>query len=253
MSFEARFDERYHTIIKPAIEAEPILGLTLKAYRVDNSKTGDSILSEIVDGVAHSRIVLADVSVIDEGRYTQVPIRNGNVMDEVGLALACRTSSDVLLIRDDSKSFLFDVSTIPHLTIDFSDRDAAIRRLRGSIADRIAESRLVEDARVTMAGYALAQYEIEIIEQLAELQPNEAADLSHPELGTVNIPTQVALASLMNKGCIRSVGLRAERRTLLYSLTPFGYALAKFVESTLAKVPEPRPAKPPSAPDVTVT
>ena len=95
MSFEPRFSERYEKIIKPAVEGEPLSGISLRAYRVDNSKSGDSILTDIVEGVAHSRLVLADVSVIDEGRYTETPIRNGNVMYEVGVALACREPSEV--------------------------------------------------------------------------------------------------------------------------------------------------------------
>lgn len=120
MSFEPKFNDRFSNIIRPAIEKEAISGHKLIAYRVDNSKTGDSILTDIVDGIAHSRLVLADVSVVDEGRYTGTPIRNGNEMYEVGIALACRMPSEVLLIRDDSKKFLFDVSTIPHMPIDFS-------------------------------------------------------------------------------------------------------------------------------------
>jgi hypothetical protein len=113
MSFDPRFNDRFTQVIKPAIEAEPLHGHVLEAYRVDNSKTGDSILTDIVDGIAHSRIVLADLSVVDEGRYTDTPFRNGNVMYEVGVALAARQPSEVLLVRDDRKRFLFDVSTIP--------------------------------------------------------------------------------------------------------------------------------------------
>ena len=79
--------ERFADVIRPAIEAEPIEGYSLRAFRVDNSKSGDSILTDIMDGIAHSRLVLADVSVVDEGRYTQQPLRNGNVMYEVGVAL----------------------------------------------------------------------------------------------------------------------------------------------------------------------
>ena len=53
------------------------------------------------------------------------PYRNGNVMYEVGLALACRHSSEVLLVRDDHDAFLFDVSTIPHTTINFANKSVA--------------------------------------------------------------------------------------------------------------------------------
>lgn len=151
MSFEPRFAVRFDEIIKPAVEAEIIAGRRLSAYKVDNSLTGDSILTDIADGIAHSALFLADVSVIDEGRYAEQPIRNGNVMYEVGLALACRLPSEVLLIRDDRKKFLFDVSTIPHITIDFSDREAATARIRAALADRLTETTKLLDARVTIA------------------------------------------------------------------------------------------------------
>jgi hypothetical protein len=237
MSFEGRFEERYHTVIKPAIEGEAILGSTLRAYRVDNSKTGDSILSEIVDGIAHSRLVLADVSVIDEGRYTQVPMRNGNVMYEVGVALACRNPSDVLLVRDDAKAFIFDVSTIPHMTLDFSNRDAAITQLRSALADRISESKLLEDARVRVAAQALMQDEVRLLKRLAQLRPEETLDLAYPPTYThLSLPDRLAVSALMSKGCVKSVAIKAEKGTVLFALTPFGYALALLIESELKKI-----------------
>jgi hypothetical protein len=127
MSFEARYKDRVESIFKPAVEEREIAGLRLKAFCVDNSKTGDSILTEIVSGIAHSRIVLADVSAIDDERPAGTrAIRNGNVMYEVGVALACRQPSEVLLVRDDdTKDFLFDLSSIPHATIDFHNTTAA--------------------------------------------------------------------------------------------------------------------------------
>lgn len=51
-------------------------------------------------------MVLADVSSIGKDNVTGEAFRNGNVMYEVGLALACRHSSEVLLIRDDNDKFL---------------------------------------------------------------------------------------------------------------------------------------------------
>lgn len=235
MSFESRFAERYENIIKPAIEAEAISGIRLRAYRVDNSKTGDSILSDIVDGIAHSRLVLADVSVIDEGRYTQTPIRNGNVMYEVGVALACRNPSDVLLIRDDSKKFLFDVSTIPHMEIDFSDRDTAIGLLRNSISDRLSESKLVEDARVKIAAQALTQHEIRILKNLAQMEPNQVRDLAQPVLGMLSMPDERGLDGLIRKGCIKSGAINVKSGAVFHALNPFGYALAEVAENILAK------------------
>jgi hypothetical protein len=82
MSFEERFRSRFDNILCPAIEGKKFGDLALSAYRVDNSRTGDSILSDIVNNIAHSRLVLADLSVIDEGRYQETPIRNGNVRQQ---------------------------------------------------------------------------------------------------------------------------------------------------------------------------
>ena len=64
MSFDSRYDTRYETVIRPAIEGAPLLGRVLKAFRVDMSRTGDSILTDIVEGIAHSQLVLVDLSVV---------------------------------------------------------------------------------------------------------------------------------------------------------------------------------------------
>src|SRR5438552_2510987 len=120
MSFSPTYQKRFDDVIKPAIEAIAINGVKLTAYRVDLSKTGDSILSDIVDGIAHSQMVVADVSSIGKDSVTGDSYRNGNVLYEVGIALACRMPSEVLLIRDDNDKFLFDVSTIPHQKLDFT-------------------------------------------------------------------------------------------------------------------------------------
>lgn len=233
MSFESRFNERYENIIKPSIENEMILGVNLKAYRVDNSKTGDSILSEIIDGIAHSRLVLADVSVIDEGRYTETPIRNGNVMYEVGLALACRNPSEVLLIRDDSKKFLFDVSTIPHMTLDCTDDAAAIESLRNAIADRISESRLSEDARIRIAAQTLTEHEVGLLKFLSNLDANKIATLDVNNSGILSFPVQHGLDGLIRKGCVKSFGINPETGAIFYALNKFGRALAEVAKTEL--------------------
>lgn len=243
MTFDKRFDERFEKVIKPAIEAEPFSRIALRAYRVDNSRTGDSILTDIIDGIAHSRLVLADVSVIDEGRFTQTPVRNGNVMYEVGVALACRNPSDVLLIRDDTKRFLFDVSTIPHLKIDFSDPSAAIESLREAISGRLDASNLLNDARIQMAAQTLTQDEIRILQVLSRLDPNQARDITLPNLSLVSYPDQRGLDGLIAKGCIKSEAVNAKTGAVLYALNAFGYALAKVAEETLPKFQPPEEAK----------
>ena len=245
MSFEPRFQARFDTIVRPAIEAEPIAGRKLRAYRVDNAKTGDSILTDIVANIAHSRLILADVSVVDEGRYTSYPVRNGNVMYEVGIALASRLPSEVLLVRDDKKRFLFDVSSVPHITIDFSEERLAIGLLRAGIADRIQETDLLQDARIKIAAQKLTQDEIRVLEAVSQMTPDKALDLANPNIGGLSIPNARGVAGLLQKQCIRSVAVNAKRGSVFYSMTSFGYALAKAIDQILTKIepeePEDRP------------
>lgn len=236
MSFDSRFSSRYDEVIRPAIEDQMIAGCKLAAHRVDNSKTGDSILTEIISGISHAKLVLADVSIIDEGRYTQEPVRNGNVMYEVGIALACRTPSEVLLIRDDSKKFLFDVSTIPHIQVDFSVRNAAISTLRAAIEDRIKETYFVQDARIQMLARTLTQDELRILQKLATLKPDNAWDFSMPEHKQLSFPNERGISGLLQKGCAKSVAINSETEGMFYALTPFGFALARAVEQLLKKV-----------------
>ena len=53
MSFADKHKSRYADVIRPAIEDESFSGLKLSAHRVDNSKTGDCLLTSIIDGIAH--------------------------------------------------------------------------------------------------------------------------------------------------------------------------------------------------------
>src|SRR5690606_1495460 len=100
MSFDPRFERRWEAIFRPAIESISVGGQQLRAVRVDIRKSGDSILSEINDGIGHSQLVLADISIVDRHMTdgTQRSFRNGNVMYEVGIALACRQPVEVVLV-----------------------------------------------------------------------------------------------------------------------------------------------------------
>ena len=129
MTFSDDYRPHFDEVIAPAIRLVRVGGVSLEPRRVDESKSGDSILTEIVGGIAHSQLVLADVSSIGRDVKSGRPHRNGNVMYEVGIALACRQPEEVLLIRDDKDPFLFDVSTIPHRRLDFTDinRESRVR------------------------------------------------------------------------------------------------------------------------------
>lgn len=110
MSFSDSFKSRWNDVIKPAVNRVTINENKLEAHRVDLKTVSDSILTEILTGISRSRLVIADITSI--GRIDGKPVRNGNVLYEVGLAQAVRLPEEVLLFRSDDDPLLFDVSNI---------------------------------------------------------------------------------------------------------------------------------------------
>jgi len=225
MSLAECYQSRFDDVIAPAIRSASIDGANLEPYRVDLSKTGDSILTDIMDGIAHSQLVLADVSSCGNDPATRKAHRNCNVMYEVGLALACRQPSEVLLIRDDRDEFLFDVSTIPHMTLDFCDKETAIAKLSDALRARIEERRHEDDLRVRLG--------------LATLTHQEAVALAYfagyGKPWSTGYSESVFVPRLLDKGLLTWVGRFGEKET--YRPTPLGYVVARL---SLQEMPIPR-------------
>ena len=98
ISFDDRFKSRWENVIKPAFE-EQINGVLLKPYRVDLSNISDSILTDILEGIRSSRIILGDITTI--GEIGGIPVCNNNVMYEIGIAQSIRLPEEVVLFSSD--------------------------------------------------------------------------------------------------------------------------------------------------------
>jgi hypothetical protein len=222
MPFRDDFTERWERVIKPAIEDQPLNGRTHKANRVDTRRSGDSIHTDIIDGVAHAQLVFADISVTDrwvsEGGAHWA--RNGNVMYEVGLAMACRQPVEVILVRDDGDDLLFDLTPIPVLRYDPSNVVESITRVRQTLADRLKERELVKDLRLNATMESLSQFELNVI---ISNRTQPALCWSGPSL-----PAAVAMAlpRLLDKRVLRLLTPATDGRPALYGWTTFGRALA---------------------------
>ena len=232
MSFADAFKGRFDRVIEPAIRGIAVGGVPLVPYRVDLSKSGDSILTDIVDGIAHSQMILADVSVIGYDPEMKAHFRNGNVMYEVGIALACRQPSEVLLIRDDEHRFLFDVSTIPHMRLDFRQVDQARSDLHEALLARLKERKLVDDARVQIALASLSSEEVTALKGYAEYPPDTV--WGRPNKGTVDFFGMASIPRLLDKQLIKVVG-EFEEGHPAYSWTPIGAEVGKLIKAGLPK------------------
>jgi hypothetical protein len=238
MSFSGVYQTRFDEVIAPAISSVSYRGGKLAALRVDLSKTGDSILTDIMDGIAHSALILADVSVTGRDSKTGQPYRNGNVMYEVGLALACRQPAEVLLLRDDRDGFLFDVSTVPHMNLDFSDATAARERIASELEGRLNEINNIHDARIALAVASLTAPERTLLEVFSKFDTTH-----HFALPTNNLHLISAMPRLLDKGLIRTVSITNEGHAR-FAWTELGYSLAKDVVKLVPRE-APRAVSPP--------
>jgi hypothetical protein len=230
MSFDPGYRPRYERVIEPAIRRVAVDGVKLTARRVDVSQTGDSLLTQIVDGIAHSQMVLADVSTVGRDAKTGYSYRNANVLYEVGVALACRQPAEVLLIRDDNGRFLFDVSTVPHLTINFTDESAAVDLLSAKIVERLRERQYVNDARVQKALASISPEEANRLRILADLPPDRG--WGRVNTGVIDFESMAAIPRLLDKQLIEVRGV-FESGQPVYVPTHIGRAVAQLVKAGL--------------------
>lgn len=119
MPFSEKFTDRWEKVIKPAVEAVSLPdspGDKLEAYRVDKRSVSDSIITEIIAGIGNCRLFFADVSTVEylmKGRPKKKhPIRNENVLYEVGIAHSRRLAEEVVLFRSDNDRLMFDLANV---------------------------------------------------------------------------------------------------------------------------------------------
>ena len=224
MSFAPRYESRYHEIFRPAIESIRYRGNPLTARRVDESQTGDSILTEIIRGICESRLVLADVSDLSNGTEGSEPSRNGNVMYELGLAHAVKSPAKVVIVRDDSKRLLFDVSSIPHLAVDFSSVESATTTVTKLLTDRLRESETVDDFRLRAFVDSISDTELLVLLRLFKSSKSSPIDLTietSPGKKVLSLPIRDAFYRLRDAGLVRS-RVNSTSASVLYSLTERG-------------------------------
>lgn len=154
MSFEGRFQQRWENVVAPAIRNVEVDGVALEAHRVDARRVSDSILTEILDGISNDRLIFADITCT--GTLNDMPVRNGNVMYEVGIAHAVRLPEEVVLFRSDSDKLLFDVANVRVNSYEPEGGvDAARRIVGGALVEAVRELDLRRHLAVKAAASTL--------------------------------------------------------------------------------------------------
>jgi hypothetical protein len=161
MPFHEEFDPVWKQAIRPAVEEDS--PSKLHACRVDASVLSGSVIVKILDGIAHARVILCDISVANTGRWKGQ--RNGNVMYEVGLAHAIRQSTEVALVRKDGEEINFDVAGISVQRYDADNLDEARRLFASLIAESLAQVEQEKSLKVQAAIDALDADCLRILEK----------------------------------------------------------------------------------------
>src|SRR6266545_7578750 len=135
MSFAPEFEDPWTQIIEPAIRED----VHLMPNRVDYNRSGESIVHDILDGIAHARLILGDITctVMRDTRGTAWPQRNGNVMWEVGIAHVTRVPDEVILIRADYEPSIFDLTQFRAFPYDPSNISETRAMIAGLCNDRL--------------------------------------------------------------------------------------------------------------------
>jgi hypothetical protein len=244
MSFHPAFEARWKNVIEPAIRLVEKNNIPLEPVRVDTRRISDSILTEILTGISTSLVVFADVTSL--GKYEDRPIRNGNVMYEVGLAHAIRLPEEIVLFRSDSEELLFDVANVRINSYDpDGDPDGAKRKVGTTIVDAIKEVDLKKSLSVKSVAESLDYSCWDILMKAA------AEDGIHPPpmktMGQAlgNARHISAISRLLELGALKTNYIhispdllndkddRPAEQMLKYTLTRFGNAVFAYVISEM--------------------
>ncbi len=240
MSFDEQFNDRWENVLVPAIRSEKVDGTPLEPHRVDTKRISDSILTEILGGISNDQLVIADVSATHW--IDKTPVRNGNVMYEVGIAHAIRLPEEVLLFRSDSGRLLFDISNVRVNSYD-PDNDCvgAREHVAHAIRDALTERDLQRQnaIKTTAKSLDVPSWTV-LIQALLEgngtIQQYPTGNLKSA-LGSA--PMNAAIGRLLGMGALEAEfsrhslnsiqDMKGDREMFSYKLTAFGFALIEYV------------------------
>jgi hypothetical protein len=212
----------------------------LSAYRADVRKASDSILVDILDGIAHAKLVLVDVSPVSCSPVSwfrsllspalcrpQYP--NGNVMYELGLAHASRQAEEVILVRNCSETrLLFDVSSVRVHHYPASDIKKSRQVFENLIRDALTTVDRTKSLQVAKAAQAITIGDINLIRKFWPDGFNYAAKDSDENLNDIPSSHDFALGNLQKLGLVRTEPLSNNGKiSINFIWTEFGNAVVK--------------------------
>jgi hypothetical protein len=243
MSFAPEFTPRWQNVLAPALGRIEIKGTPLSPFRVDLSKAGDAILTEILQAISDSAVIVGDVTAI--GELNGRPVRNANVLYEVGIAHTSRRPEEVILFRSDNLALDFDVQGV---RVHSYNPDGDASEAAAFVGRTVVESlRSIDTTRLVALRHAAQRLTQGAFMMLLEGQ--QGKPFEHPpsaNMGDVlgGLERVRAIELLLELGAIETIPFKVTKEILekalanpnekpsgwvTYELTAFGKALADYV------------------------
>lgn len=234
MSFDSRCDKRWNDVIFPAINNITINEKRLEPYRVDKGKGSNSIISDIIMGIGNCQLFFADLTTV--GYLEKKPVRNENVMYEIGIAHSIRLPEEVILFKSDDDPLLFDLSNtrVNKYNPDDEPEDAK-QKISEAIISTNKEIDLQKHLSISKAANSLDIISWKLI--LESLKKNGV--INHPKIVTVadSLAKRDTIASIQRLLELGIISTQYSQITpvkltepipvdlLTYTITPFGNEL----------------------------
>ncbi len=243
MSFDSKFTSRWENVIEPAIRAVGIGNVRLAPLRVDTCHISDSVITEILGGISSAKLVFADVTTLFVA--DKKPVRNANVMYELGLAHATRLPEEVLVFRSDNDHLLFDIANV---RINTYDPEGNPTNSKAAVSNAILESIKSLDQKrclaVVKAAGSLDEPTFMVLSKAAA--EGKVHNYVKPTLAGVisSLSYNSAISRLLDIGALEMQFFHLTRENMAsiddsayhfsdYTITPFGTAIIEYCQSKI--------------------
>lgn len=237
MSFDPKFMPRWTNVLCSAVHKVVFKDKELFPHRVDLSKKNDSVITEIVKNISECCLFIGDVStnwyLFIEGEQGK-PIRNSNVLYEVGLAHACRLPEEVILLRSDNDVLDFDIAGVRVHSYDPDNVETSIEMVADLIVQALSS---VDDKKRILVENTTKLLDAEMFSLL-----HETKDIPQPIFRTMlDVPPIAERISAINR--MLGLGLL---QTIFNELTPeiikgpfhglLSYRITSFGKAVLGRI-----------------
>ncbi|MFH1209626.1 MAG: hypothetical protein V1663_02455 [archaeon] len=192
-----------------------------KAFRVGLDTEANSINDVIFDGIAHSKMLLFDLS--DDERYNGI---NPNVIYELGIANVIRESFDIVLIRKISKGKLKLPFDIQGLNINFFNGNLTEKFIKKKVSDALKNQEWHKSKRVKAVSESIDDLGLGLMIEIGRRPKgwNHFNTLSFDSL------KKLSVHRLMDLGILWfATGKKKNPQEYAYHWTPFGYEVMKYL------------------------